>query len=53
MIEKSQNKMMTNKDIKNKDVLDTFFFPDHCITVEAVSIEEATKKLQAILKEKK
>lgn len=51
--DEAQNKMMSNKDIKNKDVLTTYFFPEHGITVEASSTEEAEQKLQVILSKKK
>lgn len=49
MIEKADNKMMTGKDIKNKDISTPYFFPEHGITVDASSTEEAEQKLQEIL----
>lgn len=54
MIQEADNKMMTSKDIKNKGVTtDAYFFPEHGITVEASSQEEALKKLQVILSKNK
>lgn len=50
MIEKADNKMMTGKEIKNKEVqTEPYLFPEHGVTVEASSQEEAHKKLQEIL----
>lgn len=47
-----QNKMLTGKEIKNKAITESYFFPEHGITVEASSMEEAEKKLQVTLSKK-
>lgn len=53
MIDKADNKMMTGKDIKNKTVqTEPYLFPEHGVTVEASSQEEAHQKLQEILTKK-
>ncbi len=57
MMESTNNKMMNSKDAKNKDIpenpeLESFFFPEHGVTVSATSIEEATKKVEKIINKK-
>lgn len=53
MIEKADNKMMTNKDIKNKAIEEDYFFPEHGVTIKATSQEDAHKKLSIILSKDK
>lgn len=56
MIEEAANKMMTGKEIKNKATApktEPYLFPEHGVTVEASSLEEAHEKLEAIIKKKK
>lgn len=52
MIEKAKNKMIEKEDVKTKEIVRDYFFPDHNITVSAESQEEANKKLQAIISKK-
>lgn len=51
--------MGNNKDTKGqgnsgntskKEVTRGFFFPEHSVTIQAVDAEEATKKLETLLK---
>jgi hypothetical protein len=49
---KDENKMITGKEkfVQNKEL---YFFPDHGVTVEASSQEEAYQELQALINKKK
>lgn len=50
MIENAENKMVDGKTAKNKAVIQSFFFPEHTITIEATSLAEAQEKLKETLK---
>lgn len=54
MLKDSKNKMMSSddKEVKNKGVDEPYFFPEHGITVQATSQEEAQEKLLVILEDK-
>lgn len=49
MIEESQNKMITGKEVKKKDAQkEEYFFPEFGVTIIATSREEAEAKLQEL-----
>jgi hypothetical protein len=52
MIEKAKNSSMQEKQAKNKEVEEIYFFPDYQISVLAKNREEAEKKLQEIIAKK-
>lgn len=58
MLKESKNKMITGNEenVQNKAVApktEHYLFPEHGVTVEASSLEEAHEKLEAIIKKKK
>lgn len=53
MQDTSPNKAMKVSDVKKKDgILESYFFPDYQINIEASSIEEAEEKLKVIINKK-
>ena len=56
MLENQQNKMQKKDTIKivevEEQVLESYFFPDAGVTIQARSLEEANSKLQEILNKK-
>jgi len=49
MITEYQTKDVSNKDVKEPKKLIEFNFPEHGITVEAATLEEATAKLKKLI----
>ncbi len=53
-IEKAPNKMMNKEDAKTKEVgaIQTFFFSEYGVSIQAVTREEAEAKLKDIINKK-
>lgn len=47
----SKEKVETKPQEETAAPLQRFFFPERCVTIEAVSLEEATKKFEAQYKQ--
>jgi hypothetical protein len=53
MIKDTQNKMINESENKEVSTLQDYVFPDHGVTVQATSHDEAVKKLEEIINKNK